>query len=158
MPQPSSTTRIRSVPPCPSATSMRVAPASTEFSSSSLTTLAGRSITSPAAILLTTLGGSWRIAGIRDRPWKVSFVTCHLSWGHLSSQFFTCVKRQLPSDFASPSLLGTIFAAALVFLELAVQGPRPDAQHFRCFFTIAARELQRFFDRPAFNVVHRPPN
>ena len=37
-----------------------------EFSSSSLTTLAGRSITSPAAILLTTLGGSWRMVGMES--------------------------------------------------------------------------------------------
>ena len=42
----------------------RVAPASSEFSTSSFTTLAGRSITSPAAILLTTLGGSWRMVGM----------------------------------------------------------------------------------------------
>ena len=61
MPQPSSPTRISSRPPCSTATSIRVAPASTAFSISSLTTLAGRSITSPAAILLTTLGGSSRM-------------------------------------------------------------------------------------------------
>src|SRR5205823_14270756 len=36
----------------------------TAFSSSSLTTDAGRSITSPAAILVTTLGGSWRMRGM----------------------------------------------------------------------------------------------
>ena len=62
MPQPLSATRISSLPPCSTDTSIRVAPASTEFSSSSFTTLAGRSITSPAAILLTTLGDSWRIS------------------------------------------------------------------------------------------------
>ena len=62
MPQPLSTTRTSFHAPCSTATSIRVAPASTAFSISSLTTLAGRSITSPAAILLTTLGGSWRIA------------------------------------------------------------------------------------------------
>ena len=58
MPQPSSATRISSPPPCSTVTSIRRAPASTEFSSSSLSTLAGRSITSPAAILFTTLGES----------------------------------------------------------------------------------------------------
>ncbi len=63
IPQPSSATRINSVPPCSSSTSMRVLPASTAFSSSSLTTLAGRSITSPAAILVTTCGGNWRMRG-----------------------------------------------------------------------------------------------
>src|SRR5262245_27344824 len=64
MPQPSSTRRINSLPPCSTSTSMRVLPASTEFSSSSLTTLAGRSITSPAAILVTTSEGSWCIRGM----------------------------------------------------------------------------------------------
>ena len=41
---------------------MREAPASIAFSISSLTTLAGRSTTSPAAMRLTRLGGSSRIA------------------------------------------------------------------------------------------------
>ena len=52
MPPPLSTTRTISNPPWTTATSIRVAPASTAFSINSLTTLAGRSITSPAAILL----------------------------------------------------------------------------------------------------------
>ena len=50
MPMPSSRTRISPHPPRSSSTSMRCAPASREFSTSSLTTEAGRSITSPAAI------------------------------------------------------------------------------------------------------------
>src|SRR5262249_12297969 len=41
-------------------TSMRVAPASSAFSTSSLTTLAGRSTTSPAAMRLTMPSESWR--------------------------------------------------------------------------------------------------
>jgi len=41
-----------------------------------LTTLAGRSITSPAAILFTTLGGSWRIAGMEPSL----AVACHSSF------------------------------------------------------------------------------
>ena len=45
------------LPPRSTVTSIRVAPASIAFSSSSLTTLAGRSITSPAAIWLTTDAG-----------------------------------------------------------------------------------------------------
>src|SRR5262245_65465821 len=56
---------MRSTPPCSTSMSMRVLPASIEFSSSSFTTEAGRSMTSPAAILVTTLDGSWRIFGIR---------------------------------------------------------------------------------------------
>ncbi len=48
-------------PPRPMSTSIRVARASIEFSTSSFTTLAGRSMTSPAAILLTTLTESFWI-------------------------------------------------------------------------------------------------
>src|SRR5512143_519957 len=50
IPQPSSRTRILSTPPLSSSTSTRVAPASRAFSTSSLTTDAGFSTTSPAAI------------------------------------------------------------------------------------------------------------
>jgi hypothetical protein len=57
MPQPSSVTRTRSRPPFSIATSMREAPASSAFSTSSFTTLAGRSTTSPAAIWFLTSGG-----------------------------------------------------------------------------------------------------
>jgi hypothetical protein len=39
---------------------MRRAPASSAFSTSSLTTLAGRSTTLPAAMRLTTASESWR--------------------------------------------------------------------------------------------------
>ena len=57
MPRPLSATRTRSLPPRSTVTSTRVAPASIAFSSSSLTTLDGRSTTSPAAIWLMT---DWR--------------------------------------------------------------------------------------------------
>src|SRR6202030_4750368 len=60
MPSPSSVTRIRRRPPPSVSTSMRVAPASSAFSISSLTTLAGRSTTSPAAMRLTVASESWR--------------------------------------------------------------------------------------------------
>src|SRR6185312_910275 len=62
MPLPSSVTRIRLKPPPWATTSMRLAPASIAFSTSSLTTLAGRSTTSPAAMRLMRFGGSWRMA------------------------------------------------------------------------------------------------
>ena len=52
MPQPSSVTRIKPFPPSATSTRILPAPASMEFSTSSLTTDAGRSMTSPAAILL----------------------------------------------------------------------------------------------------------
>ncbi|KJV84053.1 hypothetical protein APHCRT_1079 [Anaplasma phagocytophilum str. CRT53-1] len=62
IPQPSSLTEIKLRPPLSTCTFMALAPASMEFSTSSFTTLAGQSITSPAAILLivcalkTTIG------------------------------------------------------------------------------------------------------
>ncbi len=54
IPVPSSTTRIIELPPRRIITSIFRAPASREFSTSSLTTEAGRSITSPAATWLAT--------------------------------------------------------------------------------------------------------
>jgi len=50
IPEPSSVTRIRFSPPPAVTISTRVAPASSAFSTNSFTTLAGRSMTSPAAI------------------------------------------------------------------------------------------------------------
>ncbi len=61
MPAPSSRTRISRAPPCAMSISIFVAPASRLFSTSSFTTDAGRSITSPAAIWLTSSGDSGRI-------------------------------------------------------------------------------------------------
>ena len=52
IPDPSSTTRISDFPPCENSVSIREAPASIAFSINSLTTDAGRSMTSPAAIRL----------------------------------------------------------------------------------------------------------
>ena len=62
MPCPSSVTRMSEMPPPAVTTSISRAPASMAFSTSSLTTLAGRSITSPAAIRLMVSGDSWRMA------------------------------------------------------------------------------------------------
>jgi len=65
MPVPSSITRISCLPP--DSTSMRIerAPASSEFSSSSFTTDAGRSTTSPAAMRFATFSASIRILLMR---------------------------------------------------------------------------------------------
>jgi len=60
IPVPSSVIAIFRRPPPSVKTSIRLAPASIAFSTSSLTTLAGRSTTSPAAMRLTTCSGSWR--------------------------------------------------------------------------------------------------
>src|SRR5262245_44842759 len=70
MPLPSSVTQIARRPPPSVSTSMWVAPASSAFSTSSLTTLAGRSTTSPAAMRLTMPSDSWR-TGI-SRAWVES--------------------------------------------------------------------------------------
>src|SRR5579862_6564941 len=61
MPQPSSAMRIRRRPPLSTSSRKDVAPASSEFSRSSLTTEAGRSTTSPAAILFATWSGRTRM-------------------------------------------------------------------------------------------------
>src|SRR5690349_1329289 len=60
MPPPSSVMTIFRRPPPSVKMSTRLAPASIAFSTSSFTTLAGRSTTSPAAMRLTTCSGSWR--------------------------------------------------------------------------------------------------
>ena len=58
MPVPLSWTLMDLAPPCSMDTVICVAPASMAFSTSSLTTEAGRSTTSPAAICAATVGGS----------------------------------------------------------------------------------------------------
>ena len=69
MPAPSSLTRTSWMPP--SSRSMRtwLAPASSAFSTSSLTTDAGRSMTSPAAIWLRTTSGRSAMRGAV--PWAM---------------------------------------------------------------------------------------
>ena len=64
MPWPSSLMRISRRPPASTSTRMRLAPASSAFSSSSFTTEAGRSTTSPAAIWLATWSGRMRMRPI----------------------------------------------------------------------------------------------
>ena len=61
MPWPSSVTRSRAAPPSRRSTAIERAPASSAFSTSSFTAEAGRSTTSPAAILLTSVSGSRRM-------------------------------------------------------------------------------------------------
>ena len=58
IPHPSSSTDASLRPPCEITTFIDFAPASSAFSTSSFTTLAGRSTTSPAAILFATAIGS----------------------------------------------------------------------------------------------------
>src|SRR5687768_11004961 len=87
IPPPSSITRISDRPPSSISTVIRCAPASRAFSTSSLTTLAGRSMTSPAAMRLTRSGGScWMVRRItctsyRDRPFERSRVSLATAGG-----------------------------------------------------------------------------
>ena len=71
IPVPSSITRIMRLPP--DSVSIRIdrAPASSAFSSSSFTTDAGRSTTSPAAILFATFSASMRIRLIGCVSWAL---------------------------------------------------------------------------------------
>ena len=64
MPQPLSEMRMKVMPPFWISMVTRVAPASMAFSTSSLTTEAGRSTTSPAAIRSATWELSWTIFGM----------------------------------------------------------------------------------------------
>src|SRR5471032_258738 len=68
IPSPSSSTRMSFLPPSSTLMAMRRAPASIEFSTSSLMTDAGRSTTSPAAIWLARSAGSWWIFPIGSDP------------------------------------------------------------------------------------------
>ena len=81
MPMPSSATRIRVLPPSETAISIRAAPASIAFSTSSFTAEAGRSTTSPAAIRLAAASERRRIrAGspIMLRWWL--FIPLGIAW------------------------------------------------------------------------------
>ena len=66
MPQPSSVMRRKVMPPFCNSIVMFFAPASMEFSTSSLTADAGRSTTSPAAMRSATWRSSWMIFGIKS--------------------------------------------------------------------------------------------
>src|SRR6267378_2003248 len=75
IPDPSSRIRTRRRPPSCSSISTRFAPASSAFSTSSLTTAAGRSMTSPAAIWLASVASSrWmRATGAQSsRAWQAA--------------------------------------------------------------------------------------
>src|SRR5262249_13811731 len=125
MPQPSSTTRISSAPPCSTSMSMRVAPASTEFSSNSLTTLAGRSMTSPAAILVTTESGSCWMRGMSLRV-ESQAPSLDLSFQRRR------LHVELRGGFLQVAARLTDRVADLVlklpFLDVPVQRPFTDAQ------------------------------
>src|SRR5947208_446123 len=71
MPQPLSAMRIILRPPASTSTRKESAPAASEFSRSSLTTDAGRSTTSPAAILFATWSGRTRMRPIDKEHYNV---------------------------------------------------------------------------------------
>ncbi len=70
MPLPLSRMRIRRTPPSSRSISTRLAPASIAFSTSSLTTDAGRSTTSPAAIWLIRIPATAGSGAVRARSWE----------------------------------------------------------------------------------------
>ena len=117
MPLPSSSTRIRSAPPLEVAMSMRVAPASSAFSTSSFTAAAGRSTTSPAAMRLTVPSESAdRIPSVAAR-----------GISHLPPRAMPCIdcsRRYLPRQNLA------LFHAGLVERIDAHQPPHEDGlQH-----------------------------
>ena len=87
MPHPSSATWISSEPAFLSVTSTRDAPASSAFSTSSLSALAGRCTTSPAAILLASVSG---------RGWISPSVPSADS--EVSARFMRYWKNQPPNE------------------------------------------------------------
>src|SRR5260370_13893481 len=75
VPQRSSRTRTSLRPPSSRSISIRFAPASSAFSTSSFTTAAGRSMTSPAAIWLASVSWSTWMRGTAaqsSRPWQAA--------------------------------------------------------------------------------------
>jgi hypothetical protein len=62
--------RIMRLPPISVSMRTEVAPASSAFSSNSFTTEAGRSTTSPAAILFATASGNMRMRFMSWLPWQ----------------------------------------------------------------------------------------
>src|SRR6516162_9183255 len=101
MPAPSSLTRINRRPPPSVTISMRVAPASSAFSTSSLTTLAGRSTTSPAAMRLTMPSESWRTgmgATLKERVGS-------REWGEESKRFLIPYSLLPPVRLLAPQAL-----------------------------------------------------
>ena len=85
IPLPLSMMRMLSIPPFSISMVTAVAPASMEFSTSSLTTELGRSTTSPAAIWFAILGGSTCTLGIRYLRYYFSMACRAKSWLSASS-------------------------------------------------------------------------
>ncbi len=133
MPPPLSATAIRRMPPPSSRTSMSLAPASRLFSTSSLTTDAGRSITSPAAIWLTRTSGSGRMvrrAAVDMRSIIgracTAFPASALAYHPRSFPGFRVVRRVVPRDSHAPPPMDGInwldlFRAADRFLIAIVE-------------------------------------
>ena len=82
IPHPLSRMEIRSFPPFFTVTCTSVAPASMAFSSNSLTTEAGRSTTSPAAILLIKVSGSIWIFESMEEEIVIFLLETFLNWSN----------------------------------------------------------------------------
>ncbi len=94
-PEPSSSTCTRLAPPWSSVTWISFAPASRAFSSSSLSTEAGRSTTSPAAIWLISRSG-------RTRMWPMRGVYRIASWNFSRRGGKSCSTSMRISPSSSP--------------------------------------------------------
>src|ERR1022692_2531164 len=83
MPAPSSLTAMLVRPPSTTSTTIARAPASRLFSTSSLTTEMGRSMTSPAAICAMVAASSWRMARGCMRSGASPVARAYLVWRNL---------------------------------------------------------------------------
>src|SRR3954468_20975454 len=115
MPQPSSVTAISERPPSRTTTSMRVAPASRAFSTSSLTAAAGRSTTSPAAMRLTRVSGRRRI--VMDQHVRIDVRNVTSYWAESSH-----LQLQAGYSFQVGGLHGTAIQSGAEQLGIAEVG------------------------------------
>src|SRR5262249_13179450 len=132
-------------------TSIRRLPASSAFSSNSFTTLAGRSMTSPAAIFVTTSEESWRM-GIR------LFTCSPFPFLHLALQ------RAFVHGEVAGGLLGVAarfrqrladLVLKLPVLDDSIERPLPDAQHAGGLLAVAVGQLKRLGDVVALDLIER---
>ena len=104
MPLPSSITCMEVFPASTTSTSMRLAPASTAFSTSSFITEAGRCITSPAAIWFATESGSSCIISLISLDFPL----------FVFPRFLSCASRCLRCAGAVPRGAGYASAPCLL--------------------------------------------
>ena len=134
IPQPSSAMRIKVVPPFLISTVMCLAPASMEFSTSSLMTEAGRSMTSPAAISSDTDGSRTEMTDMGIPPYLVSgCLFGGVVFLQIIAELLVILQRLMGSAGLTPPV-----SPALRTIPREIRGtPRPSAR--RCSFGGAYR-------------------